>query len=167
MPGLSGGPGFPGGPGFSWSARTARAGAACYRPADLLVLLITLLIAVVTAITIASWESSNSPSGPCIGGPVPGSTRVSVGNGNYRFDCVGGGSTIVHLGNLRRSLARSRPSPLNGSEVSGSSGTPHLSSPTAGRQTQRGRFAAENGVLGRWVVIRWQPFGLSDLNAGC
>jgi hypothetical protein len=63
------------------------------------VLVITLLIAVVIAITIASRGSSNSPSGPCIGGPAPGFAGVSVGNGNYRFDCLGGGSTIVHLGN--------------------------------------------------------------------
>jgi len=46
-------------------------------PAGLIVLVITLLIAVVTALTIASRASSNSPSGPCIGGQVPGSTGVS------------------------------------------------------------------------------------------
>jgi hypothetical protein len=44
-------------------------------------------------------QSQVSHNGPCIGGPAPGAAGTPVGNGNFRFDCVGGGSTVVHLGN--------------------------------------------------------------------
>jgi hypothetical protein len=37
--------------------------------------------------------------GPCIGGPIMGAAGQPVGHGSYRFDCSGGGSAVVHLGN--------------------------------------------------------------------
>jgi hypothetical protein len=47
----------------------------------------------------SSVQQQVSHNGPCIGGPASGATGTPVGNGNFRFDCAGGGSTIVHLGN--------------------------------------------------------------------
>jgi len=47
----------------------------------------------------SSVQQQVSHNGPCIGGPAPGATGTPVGHGNFRFDCAGGGSTIVHLGN--------------------------------------------------------------------
>jgi hypothetical protein len=34
-----------------------------------------------------------------VNGPMPGAVGQSIGNGNYRLDCAGGGSTVVHIGN--------------------------------------------------------------------
>jgi hypothetical protein len=47
----------------------------------------------------SSVQQQVSHNGPCIGAPASGATGTPVGNGNYRFDCAGGGSTVVHLGN--------------------------------------------------------------------
>jgi hypothetical protein len=47
----------------------------------------------------SSVQLQVSHNGPCIGGPAPGATGTPVGHGNFRFDCAGGGSTVVHLGN--------------------------------------------------------------------
>ena len=55
-----------------------------------------VLVAVIAIASIAHSVPQVDHSGPCIGGPAPGAEGVPVGNGNYRFDCVGGGSTIVH-----------------------------------------------------------------------
>lgn len=30
---------------------------------------------------------------------MQGGTGQSIGNGNYRLDCSGGGSIVVHIGN--------------------------------------------------------------------
>jgi hypothetical protein len=67
----------------------------------LILAVVLALIALIAFVTIASRvrAPSVSPSGPCVGGPATGSVGQPVGNGNYRFDCSGGGSTIVHLGN--------------------------------------------------------------------
>jgi hypothetical protein len=62
-------------------------------------LAVGLLIGIIAIGSIASSRLHVSHSGPCIGGPAPGATGQPVGHGNYRFDCVGGGSTVVHLGN--------------------------------------------------------------------
>jgi hypothetical protein len=58
-----------------------------------------LLIAVIAFASIASSMPRVSHSGPCVGGPAQGAAGVPIGHGNYRFNCVGGGSTVVHLGN--------------------------------------------------------------------
>lgn len=47
----------------------------------------------------SSGLGTPDPSGPCMGGPIQGESGQSIGNGNYRFACVDGGSTVVHLGN--------------------------------------------------------------------
>jgi len=65
----------------------------------LIIMVILALIAIGVFASIASHQSSVNPSGPCIDGPVMGAPGQPVGNGNYRFACAGGGSTIVHLGN--------------------------------------------------------------------
>jgi hypothetical protein len=62
------------------------------------------IIALIIFATIASHRSSDSPfgqnpSGECAGGPAPGAAGQPVGNGNFRFPCAGGGSTVVHIGN--------------------------------------------------------------------
>lgn len=61
-----------------------------------------ILIAIGIAIFVFIAHSSSfspGPSGPCVGGPAMGQSGQSLGNGNYRFNCAGGGSTVVHLGN--------------------------------------------------------------------
>jgi len=63
--------------------------------------LIVAIIAIVIVIMIATsiHNSMNvSPKGPCIGGPAQGATGTPIGHGNFRFPCVDGGSTVVHLG---------------------------------------------------------------------
>ena len=63
-------------------------------------LLMAILLAIGFAIFVSIAHSmSPSPSGPCQGGPAMGQSGQSIGNGNYRFNCVDGGSTVVHLGN--------------------------------------------------------------------
>jgi hypothetical protein len=62
-------------------------------------LAVGLLIGIIAIASVASSGPHVSHSGPCVGGPAPGATGQPVGHGNYRFDCVGGGSTVVHLGN--------------------------------------------------------------------
>lgn len=57
-----------------------------------------LLAGIIAIAAIASSAPQVSNKGPCVGGPVMGSVGQPVGNGNYRFDCDGGGSTVVHLG---------------------------------------------------------------------
>jgi hypothetical protein len=57
-------------------------------------------LAVIIAISaISSSVPQVSHKGPCVGGPAMGSAGQPVGHGNYRFDCVDGGSTVVHFGN--------------------------------------------------------------------
>jgi hypothetical protein len=58
------------------------------------------LIVIIFAASVGSGVANHAPStsGPCQGGPVMGSAGVSVGDGNYRFPCADGGSTVVHLG---------------------------------------------------------------------
>jgi hypothetical protein len=65
----------------------------------LILVFILALIALIVFVAIATRAASVSPSGPCIDGPEMGSVGQAVGNGNFRFACAGGGSTIVHLGN--------------------------------------------------------------------
>lgn len=57
-----------------------------------------LLIAIIALAAVASSGPKVSHTGPCIGGPAMGGTGTPVGNGNYRFACEDGGTTIVHLG---------------------------------------------------------------------
>jgi len=63
------------------------------------VLAMAILIGIAVFASMAHSFSSPSPSGPCVGGPVMGATGQPVGNGNYKFPCTGGGSTVVHIGN--------------------------------------------------------------------
>jgi hypothetical protein len=56
------------------------------------------IVGIIAAVAIASSGPEISNDGPCIGGPVMGSAGQPIGNGNYRFDCEDGGSTVVHLG---------------------------------------------------------------------
>lgn len=103
-PGFIGQPGFPGGPmsgpGFGprspgWGRQAGYRAAS--RPGALIVAVVVLVI--VVALLIAHHSASpSSPSGPCVGGPIMGSTGQPLGNGNYRFSCADGGSTVVHLG---------------------------------------------------------------------
>jgi hypothetical protein len=58
-----------------------------------------LVIAIIAVASIATYRPHVGNKGPCIGGPALGSSGTAIGNGNYRFDCVDGGSTVVHLGN--------------------------------------------------------------------
>jgi hypothetical protein len=105
-PGFMGQPGFPGGPmpgpGFGhgspgWGRPVGYRAAT--RPGRLIVAVVLLVIVVVLiARHSASPSRPTFPSGPCAGGPVNGSTGQSLGNGNYRFRCADGGSTVVHLG---------------------------------------------------------------------
>ncbi len=67
--------------------------------AGVAVLVLAMLIAIIVFASIANSRPAVNPSGPCMGGPVMGQAGQSMGNGNYRFSCVFGGSTIVHLGN--------------------------------------------------------------------
>ncbi|HEX7993773.1 MAG TPA: hypothetical protein VF506_07615 [Streptosporangiaceae bacterium] len=83
-------PGNFGGPG-------RRTGLRVTGPAGVIVLIIAIAIAVVI-FAKAHNAMTPDPSGPCIGGPVQGATGEPVGNGNYKFPCEDGGSTIVHLG---------------------------------------------------------------------
>ncbi len=59
-----------------------------------------VLIAVVISVFVSVAHNffPSTPSGPCVGGPVSGSGQ-SVGNGDYKFNCSGGGSVVVHVGN--------------------------------------------------------------------
>jgi hypothetical protein len=59
-----------------------------------------LVIVIVTFAATANTAAQvrPNPSGPCDGGPEMGTTGTSLGNGNYRFPCEFGGSTVVHLG---------------------------------------------------------------------
>jgi hypothetical protein len=63
-------------------------------------LAVGVLIVVIIAASLGSAVSNDKPStsGPCVGGPDLGSSGVSVGQGNFRFPCTFGGSTVVHLG---------------------------------------------------------------------
>jgi hypothetical protein len=64
---------------------------------SLVVTLIGILVFVIAAVALHAHESGGGP-GPCVGGPVMGSTGQSLGNGKFRFPCADGGSTVVHLG---------------------------------------------------------------------
>jgi len=92
------GPGFGSGPGMPGWPRP-RSGFRISGIGGLIAAVIMLMIAGVVAISIASHGPSVSPSGPCLGGPAPGAAGQDVGHGNFKFDCVDGGTTIVHLGN--------------------------------------------------------------------
>jgi hypothetical protein len=59
---------------------------------------IIAIVIVVVAMTRVHSGMNVSPSGPCVSGPAQGATGQSIGHGNYRFTCVDGGSTVVHLG---------------------------------------------------------------------
>jgi hypothetical protein len=63
-------------------------------------LIIAIVAIVITVIMVARVHAGMtvSPSGPCVGGPAQGATGQPLGHGNYRFPCLGGGSTVVHLG---------------------------------------------------------------------
>jgi hypothetical protein len=65
----------------------------------LILMALVILIAVIVFASIANSGPGVDPSGPCVGGPAMGEAGQPVGNGNYRFSCVDGGSTVVHLGN--------------------------------------------------------------------
>jgi hypothetical protein len=64
----------------------------------LIIAIIAILIAVIVIAVNAHSGMSVSHKGPCMGGPVLGATGEPVGNGNFRFPCADGGSTVVHLG---------------------------------------------------------------------
>jgi hypothetical protein len=109
QPGMLGQPGMFGQPGFGgqrgmlgFVASSSRRRGQMTGP-GLVAAIIGLVIFVIIAITIFSHMSSDfgtpSPSGPCVGGPMMGETGQSIGNGNFRFQCADGGSTVVHLGN--------------------------------------------------------------------
>jgi len=93
------GPGLPGNPSFPGWQRRGRYGPPIGGIAGLIIMAIVIVLTVVIFISVASHGPSVSPSGPCIGGPAPGAVGQSIGNGNYKFQCVDGGSTVVHLGN--------------------------------------------------------------------
>jgi hypothetical protein len=108
FPGASGQAGFPGSvsqPGFRrgvWSPGLAGFDLARLRRRRfraLIAMAVVMLIAIGVIFSIAHSRLSPSPSGSCIGGPVTGSAGQPVGNGDYRFPCSGGGSTVIHLGN--------------------------------------------------------------------
>ena len=63
------------------------------------VFVVGAIIAIIVFVSIAHRMSNPNPSGTCIGGPQLGAPGQSLGNGNYRFTCAGGGSTVVHIGN--------------------------------------------------------------------
>jgi hypothetical protein len=65
--------------------------------AGVIIAIVAIVIVVVTLTGIHS-DMNVSPSGPCVGGPAQGASGQPVGHGNYRFPCVDGGSTVVHLG---------------------------------------------------------------------
>ena len=93
--------GFPGQPGFPLGARRrgySGAGFGAFGGITLLIVAIFMAIAIATFVSIAH-SNSPSPSGPCVGGPAMGQSGQSIGNGNFRFNCADGGSTVVHLGN--------------------------------------------------------------------
>ncbi len=62
------------------------------------ILAIIAIVIVVVAVTRVHSGMNVSPSGPCVGGPAQGAAGQPIGHGNYRFPCVDGGSTVVHLG---------------------------------------------------------------------
>lgn len=57
-----------------------------------------VLAAMIGIAAISNAAPQIDPSGPCLGGPIPGSAGEPVGHGNYRFTCMDGGSTVVHFG---------------------------------------------------------------------
>ncbi|MHB1594986.1 MAG: hypothetical protein ACYCO9_12235 [Streptosporangiaceae bacterium] len=61
-------------------------------------LAVQFVIGIIGVAAVAGSAPQVSHSGPCVGGPVPGASGTPVGHGNYRFNCVNGGSTVVHLG---------------------------------------------------------------------
>ena len=90
-------------PGFGGSWSSSRRRGPLTGPA-LIFGLIAVVIFVIIAITVVSHLGSSGfgtpdPSGPCVGGPIMGQAGQSIGNGNYRFNCADGGSTVVHMGN--------------------------------------------------------------------
>jgi hypothetical protein len=117
-PDFSGSPQFPGSPDFPgsppgfpqtpWPSQSPTFGGprrfgTTRLPTGGIVALIAAILAIViviAAIIAANVHSGMNVShrGPCVGGPAPGATGQPVGNGNYRFPCAGGGSTVVHLG---------------------------------------------------------------------
>lgn len=58
-----------------------------------------LIIVIIAAASTYRSAPHISNHGPCLGGPAIGSAGAPIGNGNFRFNCVDGGSTVVHLGN--------------------------------------------------------------------
>jgi hypothetical protein len=105
QPGFTGRPGFAGRPGFGGlGPRSSRPSRAPVTGPGLVVAAIGAIIALIIFGVIASHMSSGSPfgqdpSGSCLGGPAPGAVGQPIGNGNVRFQCVDGGSTVVHVGN--------------------------------------------------------------------
>jgi hypothetical protein len=65
--------------------------------AGLIIAIIGIIVFLLVAANVHR-EMSVNPHGPCTGGPVQGANGQPVGHGNYRFPCVDGGSTVVHLG---------------------------------------------------------------------
>jgi hypothetical protein len=70
-----------------------------FRRVVLLMVVFLILIVIAAFVAFGRLHLFTSPSGSCVGGPVTGSTGQSLGNGNYKFTCADGGSTVVHLGN--------------------------------------------------------------------
>jgi hypothetical protein len=89
--------GFPGG---MWRQGYAGGGSMrAFRRVAFVMAAFLILIVIAAFVAFGRLQSSSSPSGSCVGGPVTGSTGQSMGNGNYKFNCADGGSTIIHLGN--------------------------------------------------------------------
>jgi len=109
QPNFPGQLGFGGQPGFSRRAwRPGYAGpdlpavrAGRWVVLALMAVFIAMIIGAFVAVTHANsiFGRSGPGSGSCVGGPVTGSTGQSLGNGDVRFPCSGGGSVVVHLGN--------------------------------------------------------------------
>jgi hypothetical protein len=64
-----------------------------------IVIIVAIIAIVIVAVAVTRVHSGMnvSPSGPCVGGPAQEAAGQPIGHGNYRFTCVDGGSTVVHL----------------------------------------------------------------------
>ena len=66
--------------------------------AGVIIAIVAIVVAIIVVVQARS-ATHVSPSGPCVGGPAMGAAGEPVGNGDFRFPCEDGGSTVVHLGN--------------------------------------------------------------------
>jgi hypothetical protein len=59
---------------------------------------LTLVIGIAAIALVGSSGPSVNPNGVCQGGPQIGVSGTYVGNGNWTFPCVFGGTATEHLG---------------------------------------------------------------------